>query len=262
MSTVLVTGGAGGLGLAIAVEFVARGHTVYVCGRDRGRLDAAERDVSGLRAIAADVSHAPDRQRLFDAVTADGTFDVLVNNAAISHAHDYTDDFTLAIDRAQQEIAVNFAAPIELTRMLLAWRRAAGVETSPATIAMISTPGALFPLDANPLYAATKAGLHSFTLALRWQLRDTAVSVVEVFPPALATGLSAELDVPAESDNGADAVAAVATATVDGILAGDRTVLPHPQSEQLYAAFGREFSDNFMAKLNAGVTRKHGWNQA
>lgn len=262
MNTVLVTGGGGGLGLELAREFVSRGHTVYVCGRDQSRLAAANREVPQLRTVTADVSDAGDRQRLLDAVTADGALDVLVNNAAVSHAHDYTDDFTLATDRAAHEIAVNLAAPIELSRMLLAWRRANGVEQAPATIAMISTPGALFPLDANPLYAATKAALHSFTLALRWQLRDTAVSVVEVFPPALATGLTAEMDVPAEAENGPGAVAAVAIASVEGIVAGDRTVLPHPQSAQLYAAFGREFSDNFMTKLNSGVTRKADWNRA
>jgi uncharacterized oxidoreductase len=259
--TVLVTGGSSGLGFELARELIAKGHTVFACGRDGTRLADAAAAAPGLRVVTADVGVADDRRRLFDEVASTGAFDVLVNNAAISHAHDYTDDYTLGEDRAAEELTVNFAAPIELTRMFLEWRRQTGREHAPATIAMISTPGALFPLEANPLYAATKAGLHSFTLALRWQLRDTPVSVVEVFPPALATGLSKELDVPAEADNGPEAVADVARRSVDGILAGERTVLPHPQSEQLYAAFGREFSDNFMAKLNSGVTRQPDWNR-
>jgi uncharacterized oxidoreductase len=259
--TVLVTGGSSGLGLELARQFIARGHTVFACGRDEARLADAVATTPGLHAVTADVGLADDRRRLLDNITAAGSFDVLVNNAALSHAHDYTDDYTLAEDRAAEELAVNFAAPIELSRMFLAWRRTNGREQTPATIAMISTPGALFPLEANPLYAASKAGLHSFTLALRWQLRDTPVSVVEVFPPALATGLSRELDVPAEADNGPEAVLDVARRSVDGILAGERTVLPHPQSEQLYSAFGREFSDNFMAKLNSGVTRQPDWNR-
>jgi short-subunit dehydrogenase involved in D-alanine esterification of teichoic acids len=259
--TLLVTGGSSGLGLELARQFIGRGHTVFACGRDEARLADAVATTPGLHAVTADIGIASDRRRLLDNVTATGSFDVLVNNAAISHAHDYTDDYTLAEDRAAEELAVNLAAPIELSRMFLSWRRAAGRDETPATIAMISTPGALFPLEANPLYTASKAGLHNFTLALRWQLRDTPVSVVEVFPPALATGLSKEIDVPAEAENGQEAVVDVARRSVDGILAGERTVLPHRQSEQLYAAFGREFSDNFMTKLNSGVTRQPGWNR-
>ncbi len=68
--------------------------------------------------------------------------------------------------------------------MFLQWRLETGHTSEPATIAMISSPAGLLPLEANPLYSTTKAGLHSFTLSLRWQLRDTPVAVVEVFPPA------------------------------------------------------------------------------
>src|SRR5262245_12208702 len=253
--TVLVTGGSYGLGLEMARHFAERGHAVFICGRDAGKLADAVAGMPDVQAVTADVSVEADRQRLFDTVSANGGLDVLVNNAAISHAHDYTDDFTLESDRAAEEIAVNLAAPIELSRMFLAWRRATGREDAPGTIAMISTPGALFPLEANPLYAATKAALHSFTLSLRWQLRDTPVSVVEVFPPALATGLSKELDVPAAAGNRPPAVVDVARRSGDRILGGGPTGPPPPQAEQLYRAFGRDFSDNFMTKLNSGVTR-------
>jgi uncharacterized oxidoreductase len=44
------------------------------------------------------------------------------------------------------------------------------------------------PLVVNPLYSASKAGFHMFSPALRRQLAETPVRVVEVFPPALATG--------------------------------------------------------------------------
>jgi uncharacterized oxidoreductase len=259
--TVLITGGSFGLGRTMAQHFVDRGDNVWVCGRSQANLDETVAEIPAVRAVQADVSSAPDRQRLMAAVTAEGRFDILINNAAIAHAHDYTNGFTLGTDRAAEEIAVNFAAPVELSRLFLAWRRSAGAEADPATIVMISTPGALFPLDANPLYTSTKAGLHSFTLSLRYQLRDTPVSVVEVFPPALATGLGRELDVPAEDANGPDAIDAVAAASVAGIVAGERTVLPHPQSVQLYEAFGKEFSDRFLDRINSGVGRRAGWDQ-
>ena len=257
--TFLITGGSFGLGRSMAAHLVSAGHTVWVCGRDESRLADVATHLPRVRTVRADVGTAEGREALIAAVTAGGTLDVLVNNAAVSHAHDYTNPFTLERDRASEEVTTNFVAPIELTRLFLRWRREADREGSAATIAMISTPGALFPLEANPIYSSSKAGLHSFTRSLRYQLRNTQVSVVEVFPPALATGLTPELDVPAEDANGPDAVDAVAAATVEGILRGDVTVLPHPQAEQLHTAFAREFSDNFMTKLNSGVTRKAGW---
>ncbi len=259
--TVLITGGSAGLGRALARHFVIGGDTVYVCGRNEATLAEAIREVPEIRGVRADVSVAGDRIGLLEQVTRDGSLDVLVNNAAIARAHDYTNPFTLASDRAAEELAINLAAPIELTRLFLRWRLESGRAHDPATIAMISSPAGLLPLEANPLYSTTKAGLHSFTLSLRWQLRDTPVTVVEVFPPALATNLTPDLDVPSEADGGPEVIDEVARKTVDAIDAGERVVLPHPQAEALYRSFGRTFDDEMMARINTGAIRRPGWDQ-
>lgn len=261
--TVVITGSSFGLGLAMARHFIAGGHVVYGCGRDEDTLARARRELPQMLALRADVSVAADRERLLAAPLRDGRgVDVLVNNAAISRAHDYTNDYTLSGDRARAELEINLAAPIELSRLFLQWRRAAGREAMPATIAMISTPGALFPLDANPLYSATKAGLHTFTLALRRHLRATEVKVVEVFPPALDTKLARELDVPTQAGHGPEVIDTVARASVEGILRGEATVLPHEQSAALYRTFARPFDDALLDRINAGVARRIGWDRS
>ena len=255
--TVLITGGSGGLGLAMAKIMAERGYEVVVCGRTPAMLAQAKAEAPALTVIQADVARAEDRDRLM-AAFADGCPDMLINNAAINRAHDYTNDFTLGSDRARAEIDINFAAPVELTRLYLAARRKAGHDPRPGTIVMVGTPGALFPLEAIPLYSATKAGLHMFTLVLRRQMRGTAVKVLEVFPPALDTGLAPDLNVASQAANGADVIAQVAAETIDAIEAGQEIILPHPQARGLVASFP-PMDEAVVDAANKGVGRRTGW---
>ena len=125
----LVTGGSFGLGLAMARHLRAAGFAVLACGRGEERLAKAANEVPGLRTLAADITQSSDVDRLFETIGgADEPLDLLVNNAAISRAHDYTTAFTLEADRARDEIETNFLAPIELVRRYLLMRRARGWE--------------------------------------------------------------------------------------------------------------------------------------
>jgi uncharacterized oxidoreductase len=257
----VVTGGSFGLGLALCRHLIAADFVVLACGRSEGRLESAAAELPGLRTLAADITQPSDRDRLFDAMGGlAAPIDLFVNNAAVSRAHDYTSDFTLHEDRARQEIETNFAAPVELIRRFLALRRETGWEARPATIANVSTPGALFPLEVNPMYSCTKAGFHFFTSSLRRQLANTAVRVVEVFPPALDTGLAPDMIIPGVEQNGPDVIDEVARRSVEGILAGDPLVLPHPQSEALVSAAG-DAGERLADRMNPNLSRKEGWDR-
>lgn len=258
-SLALVTGGGFGLGRELARHLRMAGLEVLICGRRSEHLDAACDDIKGLHALQADITVAADRDRLFEAAQAiDAPLDLLVNNAAISRVHDYTSSFTLEQDRAATEIETNFSAPIELIRKFLLLRETRGWGDRPATIVNVSTPGALIPLEANPLYASTKAGFHMFTLTLRAHLRETPVRVVEIFPPSLDTGLARGMHVAGQSDNGPEVVDAVAKRCVEGILACEQEILPHPQSQQL-VEMARWPSEAIADKLNRGIQRNDGW---
>jgi uncharacterized oxidoreductase len=49
------------------------------------------------------------------------------------------------------------------------------------------------PLPCIPIYCATKAAIHSYTLSLRFQLQETGVDVIELMPPAVKTDMTADL---------------------------------------------------------------------
>jgi uncharacterized oxidoreductase len=257
-STVLITGGSEGLGRAIAREFVQAGDKVYACARTATRLADAAESIPGLQTVVADITDPSDRERLWTTVESAGDcVDILINNAAITRAHDYTNDVTLARDHAQHEIAVNLAAPIELCRQFLEARRRLGQDEVAGAVVNIGTPAAIIPLEAQPLYCATKAGLHMFTLILRRQLAGSSVAVIEVFPPGLPTELARELDVAGHHAD-PSVVDTVAHQIFRDIVAGVDVSLPHDQSRALYEAVP-QVDPAFVDQVNSRVTRRPGW---
>lgn len=184
-NSVLVTGGGSGIGLELARALLARGNHVLVCGRDEKRLSAAVDAVPGLVALQADVSTAPGRERLLaDALALAPDLDMLVNNAGIQRRARFGADGAPWAERAQ-EIAINLEAPIHLTALFLPHLR----RRPRAAIVNVSSGLAFLPVTFAPVYAATKAGLHSFTRALRAELKGSGIGVIEIIPPAVNTDL-------------------------------------------------------------------------
>ena len=109
--------------------------------------------------------------------------DVLVNNAGIQRRFEILADPSWA--PIHQELAINLEAHIHLTALLLPHLS----KQKRATIANVTSGLAFVPLALAPIYSATKAALHSFTLSLRQQLAKTAIEVIEIIPPAINTDL-------------------------------------------------------------------------
>jgi uncharacterized oxidoreductase len=184
-STILITGGATGIGLAFATRFLADGHTVAICGRREDKLAEAKAKHPGLLTFRADVGSAEDRVRLRDEVLAAlPGLDVLVNNAGVQRRDRVLGDAPTFRDR-QSEIAINFEAPIHLADLFLPHL----VARPAATIVNVSSGLAFVPSPFAAVYGATKAALHSWTMSLRHLLSATKVRVVEIIPPAVNTDL-------------------------------------------------------------------------
>jgi uncharacterized oxidoreductase len=182
--TVLVTGGASGIGLALAVRLLNAGSEVIVCGRRQDKLRQVQAQYRGLMTRRCDLAEEADRLALVSWATQQYPhLDVIVNNAGIQRRVDLTNQEPW--NETRQEIAINLDAPIHLCRLflphLLAQPRAA--------ILNITSGLAFAPLASVPIYSATKAALHSFTLSLRHRLAGSSVQVIEIQPPAVNTDL-------------------------------------------------------------------------
>jgi uncharacterized oxidoreductase len=186
-NTILVTGGASGIGLALAARFLDRGNQVIICGRREDKLLEAVNQQKGLQTRVADVSGAEERVELARWARSEfPELNVLVNNAGIQRPVDVRtveDNWSTT----GSEIRTNLDAPIHLTQLFMPL-----LSSQPASAVINVTSGLSFvPLANVPVYCATKAALHSFTLSTRWQLRDTSTEVIEVIPPAVDTDLQA-----------------------------------------------------------------------
>ena len=185
-NTILITGGASGVGLALAAAFQAAGNKVIIAGRRQAALDGAMAAHPGLVAYVLDVEDAAAIVSFAARVTADHPgLNVLVNNAGIMRAEDVLADPAAMLADAQATIATNLLGPIRMTGAMLPHLR----DQPGATIINVTSGLAFVPLAATPTYSATKAALHSWTMSLRHQLRGTGVAVLELVPPMVQTDL-------------------------------------------------------------------------
>jgi uncharacterized oxidoreductase len=183
-NTVLITGGGSGIGLALAKRLLASGSDVIVCGRREDTLREAQAAHPGLATRVCDLSHESERVALLNwAVAEYPRLNVLVNNAGIQNRMALTGAFDWA--RTRQEIAINLDAPIHLSTLFIPHLL---TQQRPAII-NVTSGLAFVPLASTPIYCATKAAVHSFTLSLRRQLAETPIQVIEIAPPAVNTDL-------------------------------------------------------------------------
>jgi uncharacterized oxidoreductase len=110
---------------------------------------------------------------------------VLVNNAGIQREVNFLKG-SRDLGEADEEVGTNLIAPIHLSAQLLPHL----MRKKEAAIVNISSGLAYTPLAVVPVYCATKAAVHSWSLSLRHQLRNTSVRVFEVAPPMVATELA------------------------------------------------------------------------
>jgi uncharacterized oxidoreductase len=178
---ILITGGATGIGLGLTERFLQEENIVIICGRRASVLKEVLLKHPRIITRICDVSNEADRIQLFDWIkTEHPDVNVLVNNAGIQNHMQISDD--KFFDKAKEEIAVNLAAPIHLTKLFLNLN-------SPDVILNVTSGLAFIPFTKVPVYSATKAFMRSFTLSLRHQLRTRNTEVVEIIPPALNTDL-------------------------------------------------------------------------
>ncbi len=182
--TVLLTGGSAGIGREIARQLKTKGAQVILTGRDPARLDAMRAE--GFEVLAADLSNAAGVDALVAAL-GDRPIDILINNAGLGVPHDVR-NATPDPDAADGVLYANLSAPVRLITALLPRLRA----RPRAAIVNVTSGLAIAPNTASSVYCASKAGLRSFTMALRAQLAGEPILVVEALPPVVDTQMTAD----------------------------------------------------------------------
>ncbi|HVZ97766.1 MAG TPA: SDR family NAD(P)-dependent oxidoreductase, partial [Chitinophagaceae bacterium] len=178
---ILITGGGSGIGLGFTERFMKENNTVIICGRREEVLKEASEKFPGVITKVCDLNDESERIHLYEWITKNHPdTNVLMNNAGIQQWMNITDpDFYL---KSKKEIVINIEAPLHLTSLF--------INLPSLTTIMNVTSGLSFvPLTKTPVYSATKAFFHSFTLSARYLLRERNIEVIEVIPPALNTDL-------------------------------------------------------------------------
>ncbi len=211
-NTILITGGTSGIGLAFAKQFLQEGSKVIICGRRADRLAQIAADNPGIITKQCDITDASQRENLCNwALQHYPDLNILINNAGIQLAIDLTSPVDLG--KVRNEIETNFIAPIHLTSLF-----AAHLKTkSEAAIMNVSSGLAFVPLAFMPVYCATKAAIHSVTLSLRHQMKNTSVKVFEIAPPSTDTELGHERRADKTQTHGGIPISEFLTEAMEGI---------------------------------------------
>jgi uncharacterized oxidoreductase len=180
----LVTGGTDGIGAQLIRQLRDKGATVITSGRDPGRIAATQ--AAGFEVIAADLTTMQGVDALI-AGLGGRAIDLLVNNAGMGGDHDFRDGGEPDLAEAERAIFLNLHTPIHLITRLMPVLRA----RPEATIVNVTSGLAIAPRAGGPIYCATKAALRSYTQAIRAQLADTRITVIEALPPVVETRMTA-----------------------------------------------------------------------
>lgn len=185
MTRILVTGGSSGIGLAISRLALARDWQVSWISLDPAEINAAQDALKGefpdaeIDALCVDLTEADAIERITKWVKKTQAPDILVNNAGIgvfgaSAAQD--------VAREQAMIALNVSALHAMTRAFIPI-----LEKSGGTIVNIASNSAFQPVPFMAVYAATKAFVRHYSLALDRELKEqgSSVRVMTVCPAAV-----------------------------------------------------------------------------
>lgn len=182
-NTLLITGGGTGIGRALAEAFHAKGNQVIIAGRNQKLLDEVVAANPGMARALLDIENVDSIKMLAAHLVKEyPTLNAVVHNAGIMRNEDAKkDDASIA----EQTIATNLLGPMRLNAALMSQLLA----QPSATVMTVSSGLAFTPLAMTPSYCASKAAIHSYTESLRYQLKGTAVQVIELVPPYVQTTL-------------------------------------------------------------------------
>jgi short-subunit dehydrogenase involved in D-alanine esterification of teichoic acids len=193
--TALLTGGGGGIGKALAQQLIKDGKKVIIAGRTESNLQSSAKEIGAAAYYVLDTGDVASIPKFIEKITSEHPdLDCLINNAGVQRPLEVNKNSpTDFLQKADQEIDINIRGPMHLSLHLLSH-----LKSKPnALIVNVSSVLGFVPFSIiNPVYNGTKAWVHFWSMALRTQLKDSNVRLVEIAPPTVATDLHREREDP------------------------------------------------------------------
>lgn len=233
----LVTGGSSGIGRAIVRECARRKMNVLVValpGRELEETVEEVRQTCSVKAdfLATDLAEKDGPRKVAEWTSGQGyVIDLLVNNAGIAGTAVFTES---APEYSDLRIQLNIRALVMLTGMLLPGM----LQLDGAYILNMGSLSAFYPIGYKSVYAATKAFVLSFSLALDEELRGTGVRSCVVCPNGVRTntGTNKRIDSHGWKGRAAEVTAdEIAKIALDGLFRGRKVIIPGAFNRFLYA---------------------------
>ncbi len=189
--TILITGGASGIGLEAAKQFLEIGARVIITGRNQDKLNAAKSKYPELKVIKSDIANAGDATLLYDKIKELGGIDILYNNAGVMIS---SSNLGMANDRhlegAAYEMDINYLGGIRINNIfmdMLKSRKEAAIINTTSILSRV-------PSLIEATYSSSKTALAFYTVTLREHLRiiESHLKIFELVPPLVATEMTAE----------------------------------------------------------------------
>ncbi len=250
-NTILITGGASGIGFEMAKEFIKNKNTVIIIGRNEQKLQKAKNKLNGVVPIRCDISNPDDVKALYEQIAKDyPRVNVLINNAGVLVEINLQKHQLSAADLTK-EIDINIKGTIWMNDAFLPLLK----KNKNAATVTVSSALAFVPFATAPVYCATKAALHSYTISLREQLRNTDVKVFELAPPATETELLADLTEEDRKGVTVMPVQAMVASFLNGFSKDKFEICPGQASQLRFMS--RFFPGFILKQLSKSVAKMH-----
>ncbi len=182
---ILITGATAGIGEALLDKFIRMDNQVIAVGRNAQKLKELAQKDERIIPFECDISKAEDLDLLIMFVEQEHPdTNILINNAGIQYNYHFAEE-TQLLGKIEKEINVNLLAPLKLIALLLPVLKV----NENAAVVNVSSGLGLVPKRQAPVYCGTKAGIHIFSKALRYQLEH--IKVFEIIPPLVDTQMTA-----------------------------------------------------------------------
>ncbi len=252
-NTILITGGSSGIGFEMAKKFLAAKNTVIIIGRNIEKLEKAKQKLGDVKTIQSDVSNPDSIKELYEQVAKDyPNLNVLINNAGIMTTINLQ-DHNLTANQLTKELDINVKGAIWMNDAFLPLLK----KNENSAIAIVSSSLAFVPMAITPVYCASKAAIHSYTLSLRAQLKNTNVKVFELAPPATATAILADSKEEFTKNMDTISVETLVNEFIKGFSKDKYEILPGQSSQvKFMSRFFPKFILNQMNKSIDGMNTK------